>query len=121
MVHTGRPWSQNHFVPTRPRLAAAEGRLRETALRSPVAPEVGVRIHGLQAENFMRLSVVNVQFDGSPVLRVVGHNDQGKTSLIEAIASALGGEKLAPKVPIRRGAESAEVTVDLGEFIATRR
>lgn len=80
-----------------------------------------LRIFGLKADNFMRLECVSVELDGSPVVRVVGHNDQGKTSFLEVVASALGGEKMCPKVPIRRGADKAEISVDLGEFIATRR
>jgi DNA repair exonuclease SbcCD ATPase subunit len=80
------------------------------------------RLIGLRAENFMRLRVVEQTFEnGAPVIRICGRNDQGKTSFIEAIACALGGEKLAPKVPIRRGADEAEVTVQLSDLIVTRK
>lgn len=80
-----------------------------------------LRLYGLRAENFMKLQVVEKTFDGSSTIRITGRNAQGKTSFIEALASALGGEKLTPKTPIRIGAKDAEVTVDLGEYIVTRR
>jgi DNA repair exonuclease SbcCD ATPase subunit len=81
----------------------------------------GLRIVALQAENFKRLRAIHIEPNGSPVVSIVGQNGAGKSSCLDAIWAALGGEKASPAVPIRRGAETAEVTVDLGEFIVVRR
>src|SRR5216684_2951230 len=80
-----------------------------------------LKIVSLVAENFQRLRAVAIHPDGSPIVRLAGRNAQGKTSVLESIAATLGGERLCPAVPIRRGEDHAEVTVDLGDVIVTRR
>lgn len=49
-----------------------------------------------------------------------GQNGAGKSSVLDAIAMALGGRDQIPAEPIRRGADRAEVLVDLGEIIVRR-
>ncbi len=79
-----------------------------------------MKIIALQSENVKRLKAVSIKPDGSLVV-IKGDNGQGKTSVLDSIAYALGGEKLCPPQVIRRGAETAEVTLDLEDFIVTRR
>ncbi len=79
-----------------------------------------MRIIALQSENVKRLRAVSIKPDGSMVV-IKGQNGAGKSSVLDSIAYALGGEKLCPPEVIRRGQESAEVTLDLGDFIVTRR
>ena len=78
-----------------------------------------MRIVKLTAENFKRLKAVEITPDGNTVI-VRGKNAQGKSSVLDAIAAALGGKALCPEQPIRNGEERAEITVDLGEYIVTR-
>jgi AAA domain len=72
-----------------------------------------MRILGLTVENFKRLSVVQLTPDGGVVL-ITGANEQGKTSVIDAIAVALDGLDSAPDVPIRRGQKKATIKTILG-------
>lgn len=78
-----------------------------------------MKVLELRAENFKRLKVVKFCPTGA-VTPIVGKNGAGKTSTIDAIAAALGGGDYSPDLPIRRGAEGAEVIVDLGDIIVTR-
>jgi DNA repair exonuclease SbcCD ATPase subunit len=79
-----------------------------------------MKIIELRAENFKRLSAVRITPDGG-LVQITGRNGAGKTSVLDAIAAALGGKDAVPGKPIRAGAERAEVRVDLGDLIVTRR
>lgn len=79
-----------------------------------------MKLIALQAESFKRLRAVRIN-PGDGVTPIVGRNGQGKTSVIDAVASALGGAACAPTMPIRRGEKAAEVTVDLGDIKVRRR
>lgn len=79
-----------------------------------------MRINLLTIENFKRISAVQIKPDGS-VIEITGKNGNGKSSVLDAIASALGGTTLCPSDPIRHGSDKAEVSVDLGDLIVTRR
>ena len=74
----------------------------------------------LIAENFKRLKLARVKPTG-PVTSIVGKNAAGKTSVLDAFTAALGGANSSPEMPIRKGADSAEVIVDLGDIIVTRK
>jgi DNA repair exonuclease SbcCD ATPase subunit len=84
------------------------------------APPAALRILRLHSEDVKRVKVVEITPSGDLVF-IRGKNGQGKTSTIDSISYALGGAALMPPEVIRRGAETAEVTVDIGEFIITRR
>jgi hypothetical protein len=81
----------------------------------------GLRIVALQAENFKRLRAVHIGPNGSPVVSIVGQNGAGQVQLPRRDLGGARRREGEPGVPIRRGAETAEVTVDLGEFIVVRR
>jgi DNA repair exonuclease SbcCD ATPase subunit len=73
----------------------------------------------LRVENLKRLRAVHITPDGDLVV-LSGQNGAGKSSVLDAIAMALGGGSQIPTEPIRRGADHAEVVVDLGEIIVRR-
>lgn len=79
-----------------------------------------MKIIKMSAENVLRLKAVEIAPDGS-VVRIKGNNGQGKSSVLNAIQMALGGKDVQPPRPIRDGADSAQVVLDLGDFIVTRR
>jgi ribosomal silencing factor RsfS len=80
-----------------------------------------MKILRLTAENVKRLSVVEIAPNGSPIVVIAGENEAGKSSVLDAIEMALGGEKSLPPEPVRRGQEKAKVIADLGDIIVTRR
>ncbi len=77
------------------------------------------KIVQLTTENVKRLKAVTIRPDGSLVI-IGGDNEQGKSSVLDSIAMALGGKDQVPSVPIRRGAEKASTVVDLGDIIVKR-
>lgn len=74
-----------------------------------------LRIVELKAENFKRIRAVRITPNGA-VVQISGRNGQGKSSVLDAIAAALGGGKAEPEMPIRRGTKKATVKVDLGSL-----
>jgi len=78
-----------------------------------------MKIISLQAENFKKLHAIEITPDGNFV-QITGRNGQGKSSTLDAIWVALAGIGVAPKQPIRKGAEAARIRLDLGEIKVTR-
>ena len=72
----------------------------------------------LTAENVKRLHAVDIKPDGSLVI-IGGRNAQGKSSVLDSIEFALGGDPSA-KMPVRRGEANARVVVNLGEIVVKR-
>lgn len=79
-----------------------------------------MKIVGLVAENVKRIKVVEVRAKGKSVIVVGGQNDQGKSSLLDAIEMALEGKRSHPKEPLRRGAKRGRVVVELDDIVVTR-
>jgi DNA repair exonuclease SbcCD ATPase subunit len=75
----------------------------------------------LRSDNFKRLRAVRLHLSGAGVVEIVGKNAQGKSSVLDAVWAALGGERAAPDKPIRDDATKAEVYLDLGDIRVTRR
>jgi len=83
-----------------------------------------MQIVGLQVENFKRIKAVEIIPQGNTVI-ISGANGQGKTSILDAIWTALGGAKadkaLGTIEPIRDGEKKAVISVDLGDIKVTRK
>jgi len=79
-----------------------------------------MKIIRLSSENIKRLHAVEITPDGT-LITIAGKNGAGKSSVLDSIAYALGGEKLVPSQPIRNGETQAKVVVDLGDLIVTRK
>ena len=62
-----------------------------------------VTVTQLQAENFKRVKAVQIEPAASGLTVVGGNNNQGKTSVLDAIAWALGGDRFRPTQPKREG------------------
>lgn len=56
----------------------------------------GVKIIGLELENVKRVSALKMSPESSGLTIIGGDNGQGKTSVLDAICFALGGEKYRP-------------------------
>ena len=79
-----------------------------------------MRIISLETTNYKRAKHVKIEPDGSLVV-VAGKNGQGKSSVLDSIAAALGGanSKTTPK-PIRDGEDRAEIILETEELTVTR-
>lgn len=80
-----------------------------------------MKIIELISENVKRIKAVKIQPD-SNIVNITGKNAQGKTSVLDSIWFALGGEKATKDCPepIRKGQKKASVSLDLGEMVVTR-
>ena len=80
-----------------------------------------MKIVQLTAENVKRLLAVHITPgpDGSMIV-VGGDNGQGKTSLLDSIAMAIGGGESIPEQPIRQGASKAKIILETEDLIVTR-
>lgn len=62
-----------------------------------------IKINKLEIENVKRIKAVKMEPTASGLTIVGGNNNQGKTSVLDSIAWALGGEKYRPSQPQREG------------------
>lgn len=79
-----------------------------------------MKIVRFNAENFKRLRAVEITPAGD-VVQVTGRNEQGKSSILDAIWAALAGADALPDMPIRSGEHTARIRLDLGDIIVTRK
>lgn len=62
-----------------------------------------MKINSLQIENVKRIKAVQIKPSENGLTIIGGNNGQGKTSVLDAIAWALGGEKYRPSMAQREG------------------
>ena len=62
-----------------------------------------IKINKLEIENVKRIKAVKIEPTARGLTIVGGNNKQGKTSVLDSIAWALGGEKYRPSQPQREG------------------
>lgn len=79
-----------------------------------------MKIVNFQAENIKRLVAVEITPDGN-LVEITGDNAQGKTSILDAIWWALDTNKVVQSKPVRDGAGSGYVKLDLGDYIVTKK
>jgi hypothetical protein len=72
------------------------------------------RVLRLIVDNFMRITAADVTPTRNAFV-VAGANKQGKTSILSAIAAALGGKRQVCPRPIHTGAEDAQIVCILGD------
>lgn len=63
-----------------------------------------VKINSLEIENVKRIKAVKIEPTANGLTVIGGKNAQGKTSVLDSIAWALGGDKYRPSMPTREGA-----------------
>ncbi|WP_027085432.1 AAA family ATPase [Cohnella panacarvi] len=64
---------------------------------------MSIKISKLEIENVKRVKAVKIEPTAAGLTIVGGNNKQGKTSVLDAIAWALGGNKYKPSQPDREG------------------
>ena len=78
-----------------------------------------MRILKLESENIKRLQAVEITPQGN-VITVGGDNAQGKSSLLDSIAYALGGKRAVCDKPVREGQDKAKIVAELDDLIVSR-
>ena len=79
-----------------------------------------VKINSLEIENVKRVKAVKVQPSKNGLTIIGGRNNQGKTSVLDSIAWALGGDRYRPSKAQREGSvvpPSLKVTLDNGIIV----
>lgn len=64
---------------------------------------MSVKINSLELENIKRIKAVKIEPTENGLTVIGGNNNQGKTSVLDAIAWALGGDRFKPSAPARDG------------------
>ena len=64
---------------------------------------MSIKINKLEIENVKRVKAVKIEPNQNGLTIVGGKNNQGKTSVLDAIAWALGGNKFRPSQAVREG------------------
>lgn len=83
---------------------------------------MSVKINKLELENVKRVRAVRLEPTASGLTVIGGRNGQGKTSVLDAIAWALGGEKYRPSKAERDGSVlPPEIRVELSNGIIVER
>lgn len=79
-----------------------------------------VKITSFEIENVKRVRAVSLDVSG-PLTVIGGRNSQGKTSVLDSIMWALGGDKYRPSKPVHEGAEKAAIKIELSNGITVER
>ncbi len=66
-----------------------------------------IKINKLEIENVKRVKAVKMEPSANGLTIIGGNNAEGKTSVLDAIAWALGGNSFKPSEPVRRGSATA--------------
>ncbi len=83
---------------------------------------MSVKIASLELENVKRVSLVSLEPSKTGLTVIGGDNAQGKTSILDAIVYALGGEKYRPSELQRRGSVAdARISVTLSNGLLVER
>lgn len=83
---------------------------------------MSVKIMALEAENVKRIKAVALTPSPTGLTIVGGNNNQGKTSVLDALAWALGGDRFRPDAAQRDGAVApAHLKVKLSNGVVVER
>jgi DNA repair ATPase RecN len=80
-----------------------------------------VKIVALEVENLKRVVAVSLDCSGRSLTVIGGGNGQGKTSVLDGIMWALGGDKYRPSNAVHEGAEQAYIKVKLDNGVEVER
>lgn len=82
----------------------------------------GQKITKLEIEKFKRIAAAVIEIDENDNLVVLrGENGAGKSTIIDAIESAIAGAAASPPMPIREGETVARVVVTTTDLVISRR
>lgn len=81
---------------------------------------MSTKITELRASNVKRIKAVEIHPRGA-IVEITGKNGQGKSSILDSIAMALGGKAYQGAEPIRKGSDRGKIVVTLDSGIVITR
>jgi len=79
-----------------------------------------MKIIGLKADGFRKLSAIELQFNQSGITTICGDNCQGKTSVLDTIEYLFRGKTTVNDDIIQHGRDKMAAEIDLGEYTVKR-
>jgi hypothetical protein len=79
-----------------------------------------MKIINFQTDGFRKLKAVNIEFSPNGITRIKGGNEQGKTSILDAIEYTLKGKSTISNHAIQRGKNKLNTELETDEFIVKR-
>lgn len=73
------------------------------------------KVQGITIRNFKNIMSEKIQINGNNVY-VLGRNQFGKTTFLDAIFKPLSGKNMPPE-PVTQGQKSGSIEIDMGEFL----
>lgn len=86
----------------------------------PEGEAQGLVVIALAAEQVKRIKAVRIEPPRIGVVEIAGRNEQGKSSVLDAIVYGLGGKDTQPEMPVRRGQTKAQVVLTFDGLEVTR-
>ena len=75
--------------------------------------EKNLKVIGLQVERIGKLKAINMEFKENGITAIVGHNEQGKSTLLDTIAWLLGGDNFLKEDWIQHGSDRAAASINI--------
>lgn len=100
---------------------AAEKVKPEAPAVVPATPthKPGMKIIAMRVENIKRVHFAQIRPKGA-IVTIAGNNGQGKSTILDAIDWAINGTGNITSAPIRKGARTGRIEVDLGDYKVVR-
>lgn len=101
--------------------AAEKVKPEAPAAAQPAAPthKPGMKIIAMRVENIKRVHFAQIRPKGA-IVTIAGNNGQGKSTILDAIDWAINGTGNITSAPIRKGARTGRIEVDLGDYKVVR-
>lgn len=82
--------------------------------------EERLKIIGIQVDGLRKLTAVEMEFAEKGLIQFRGKNEQGKTTILDAFAILLKGNKCVETDMIQHGSKRAEIIGKIGEYVIKR-
>lgn len=79
-----------------------------------------MKIQEVKVRNFKGIEKAELDVKKENTIIVCGKNGAGKSSLLDAIKTALAGKDKALKNPVKNGSDKSSIILDLGDYIIKR-
>ena len=75
-----------------------------------------MKVIGLQIENLRKIKAMILEFKDKGLIEIRGKNEQGKSTILDALEILLRGKKFTPKDVITHGEKKSRIISEIGEY-----